>query len=250
MTTTKGILLAGGFGTRLAPLTTCTSKQLLPLYRKPVICYPLQTLKDLSCYDVLIIAANEEQKSQYIKLLGDGSRFGMNLSYIIQEKPNGLAEAFILGAEHCKDADKIYMMLGDNVILGVDWVNKYVRPNTIFTYKVKNPEQYGVVTTDEFGNIDKIVEKPKEFVSNDAVIGLYCFSSECLELAKKVKPSARGELEIVDLIKLMNDHEGVTVDNIDEGFWFDIGDHESLLDCANLIRTIDKRANHVIGIAI
>jgi glucose-1-phosphate thymidylyltransferase len=250
MSKKRAIVLAAGTGSRLFPLTKTTSKQLLPLYKKPVIAYPLQTLKELGCVDVLIIAADEHQKSQYVKLLGDGSSFGMNLSYIIQEKPNGLAEAFILGSDFCADADHIYMMLGDNVILGVDWENKYISPNTIFTYKVKNPEQYGVVLTDDFGNIEKIVEKPKEFVSNDAVIGLYCFSSECLEQVKRVKPSARGELEIVDLIKFMDDIEGVNVDNVDNGFWFDVGDFDSLLDCANLIRTIDKRANYAIGIDI
>jgi glucose-1-phosphate thymidylyltransferase len=142
------------------------------------------------------------------------------------------------------------MMLGDNIILGVDWSKKHVIPNTIFTYKVKNPENYGVVVLDDEGNIEKIVEKPTDHISDDAVIGLYCFSSECLDLAKKIKPSKRGELEIVDLIKLMNDLEGVSVDDINDGFWFDIGDHESLLDCANLVRTIDKRSSHVIGIDI
>lgn len=246
----KGLILAGGTGSRLGAITKCVSKQLLPLYKKPVIAYPLQTLKELGVLDVLLIAGNEHQKSQYIKLLGDGSSFGMNLSYIIQEKPNGLAEAFILGADFCKDADDIYMILGDNVIFGVDWDSRQVIPNTIFTYKVKNPEQYGVVTTDEHGNIDKIVEKPKDFISDNAVIGLYCFSFECLELAKQVKPSARGELEIVDLIKLMNDLEGVMVENIDHGMWCDVGDFDSLLDCANLIRTLDKRANYTLGIDI
>jgi glucose-1-phosphate thymidylyltransferase len=246
----KAIVLAGGSGSRLSPLTICTCKQLLPLYKKPVICYPLQTLKELNVLDVLIIAGNQEQKDQYIKLLGDGSSFGMTLSYIIQEKPNGLAEAFIIGEDFCKDADEIYMILGDNIILGIDWEKKHVSPNTIFTYKVKNPEQYGVVTVSDNGWIDKIVEKPKEFVSNDAVIGLYCFTGECITQAKKLTPSERGELEIVDLIKAIDFVEEVNVENVDDGFWFDIGDHDSLLDCANLIRTIDKRANYVIGIDI
>jgi glucose-1-phosphate thymidylyltransferase len=245
----SALLLAGGTGSRLKPLTTTTSKQLLPLYKKPVIAYPLQTLKELGCEDVLIISANEEQEGQYLKLLGDGGLFGLNLSYIIQKSPNGLAEAFIIGEEFCKDSDEIYMMLGDNIMLGVDWENKDFGPNTIFTYKVKDPEKYGVVKH-HYGIIEDIVEKPKEFVSNDAVIGLYIFSPKCIELAKTLKPSERGELEIVDLIKLMNEEEGVFVRSVDDGFWFDVGDFDSLLDCANLIRTIDKRSSHAIGIDI
>jgi len=246
----RAILLAGGCGTRLHPLTINTNKQLLPIYKKPVIAYPLQTLKELGYVDILIIAGSEDQKNQYIKLLGDGSRFGLNLSYALQEKPNGLAEAFIIGEDFCKDAEEICMMLGDNIILGVDWSKKERVANTIYTYTVKNPEQYGVVVSPD-GWIHDIVEKPKEFISDNAVIGLYIFDNYSIDAAKTLKPSERGELEIVDLIKnINNNHEKIFVEDINDGFWFDVGDHESLLDCANLVRTIDKRSNHVIGIDV
>jgi len=241
----KSIVLAGGCGTRLHPLTKTTSKQLLPIYNKPVISFPLQTLKDMGYIDILIINASEDQQKQFKILLGDGSKFGLNLSYAIQDYPRGLVDAFIVGEEFIKDADEICLILGDNVIIGNSPIHP--QPNTIYTYKVKDPSAYGVVETDENDNIIRIVEKPKEFISEDAVIGLYVFSNEVVDMAKKVKPSARGELEIVDLIRLMNDKEGVRVDKLD-GFWFDVGTYESLLDCANLVRTIDNRSNHAIGL--
>lgn len=245
--TKKGIVLSGGKATRLYPITKTTSKQLLGIYKKPVIAYPLQTLKEMGYQDILIINADEEQQKQFKILLGDGGKFGLNLTYAIQDKPRGLVDAFIVGEEFIKDADEICLILGDNIIIG----NSPIHPqsNTIYTYKVKDPSAYGVVETDENGLIKQIVEKPKEFISEDAVIGLYVFSNEVVEMAKKVAPSARGELEIVDLIRLMNEKEGVNVEKLD-GFWFDIGDHDSLLDCANLVRTIDKRSNHAIGIDV
>lgn len=241
----KGIVLAAGLATRLYPITRTISKQLLPIYKKPVIAYPLQTLKEMGYQDILIINADEEQQKQFKILLGDGSNFDLNLSYAIQDKPRGLVDAFIVGEEFIKDADEICLILGDNIIIGNSPILPL--PNTIYTYKVKDPSAYGVVVTNENGLIEKIVEKPKEFISDDAVIGLYVFSNEAVEMAKKVTPSARGELEIVDLIRMMNEKEGVNVEQLD-GFWFDIGDHDSLLDCANLVRTIDKRSNHAIGI--
>jgi glucose-1-phosphate thymidylyltransferase len=195
--------------------------------------------------DILIINADEDQQKQFKILLGDGSKFGLNLSYAIQDYPRGLVDAFIVGEEFIKDADEICLILGDNVIIGNSSIHP--QPNTIYTYKVKDPSAYGVVETDENDNIIRIVEKPKEFISEDAVIGLYVFSNEVVEMAKKVKPSARGELEIVDLIRLMNEKEGVGVEKLD-GFWFDIGTHDSLLDCSNLVRTIDNRSNHAIGL--
>jgi glucose-1-phosphate thymidylyltransferase len=247
MSNKKGICLSGGLATRLYPLTRNISKQLLPIYKKPAIAYPLQTLKEMGYQDILIINADEEQQKQFKILLGDGSKFGLNLSYAIQDKPRGLVDAFIVGEEFIKDADEVCLILGDNIIIG----NSPIHPqsNTIYTYKVKDPSAYGVVEIDENGLIKQIVEKPKEFISEDAVIGLYVFSNEVVEMAKRVTPSARGELEIVDLIRLMNEKEGVNVEKLD-GFWFDIGDHDSLLDCANLVRTIDKRSNHAIGIDI
>jgi len=241
----KSIVLAGGCGTRLHPLTKTISKQLLPIFNKPVIAFPLQTLKDMGYIDVLIINASEDQQKQFKILLEDGKKFGLNFSYAIQDYPRGLVDAFIVGEEFIKDADEICLILGDNVIIGNSSIHP--QPNTIYTYKVKDPSAYGVVETDENDNIIRIVEKPKEFISEDAVIGLYVFSNEVVDMAKKVKPSARGELEIVDLIRLMNDKEGVRVDKLD-GFWFDVGTYESLLDCANLVRTIDNRSNHAIGL--
>jgi glucose-1-phosphate thymidylyltransferase len=241
----KAILLSGGFGTRLHPLTKTTSKQLLPIYNKPVISFPLQTLKEMGYRDILIINANEEQQTQFKILLGDGDKFDLNLSYVIQDYPRGLTDAFLVGEKFIKDADEICLMLGDNIIISNSPLNP--RPNTIYTYKVKNPSAYGVVLLDQDGKVKEIVEKPKEFISEDAVIGLYVFSNKVVEMAKKVTPSARGELEIVDLIRMMNDEEGVNVEPLD-GFWFDIGDHDSLLDCANLVRTIANRSSHVIGL--
>lgn len=241
----RALVLAGGAGTRLHPLTKTISKQLLPLFDKPVIAFPLQTLKEMGYVDILIINANEEQQKQFKILLEDGSKFGLNLSYAIQDYPRGLVDAFIVGEDFIKDADEICLILGDNVIIGNSPINP--RANTIYTYKVKDPSAYGVVLTDECGGIEKIVEKPKKFVSDDAVIGLYVFSNGVVELAKQVKPSARGELEIVDLINLLDEKERVEVEKLD-GFWFDVGTHESLLDCANLVRTIANRSNHAIGL--
>jgi glucose-1-phosphate thymidylyltransferase len=241
----RGIVLSGGKATRLYPITKVISKQLLPIFNKPCIAFPLQTLKDMGYVDILIINADEDQQKQFKILLGDGSKFGLNLSYAIQDSPKGLVDAFIVGKEFIKDADEICLILGDNVIIGNSSI--YPQPNTIYTYKVKDPSAYGVVETDENDNIIRIVEKPKEFISEDAVIGLYVFSNEVVDMAKKVKPSARGELEIVDLIRLMNEKEGVRVEKLD-GFWFDVGDFSSLLDCANLVRTIDERSNHSIGL--
>lgn len=243
----RGLVLAGGIGSRLFPLTKTTSKQLLPIYDRPVISFPLQTLKNMGYRDILIINANEEQQGQFQSLLGDGNKFGLNLKYAVQGHPRGLVDAFLIGEDFIKDADEICLILGDNIIIGNSPIHS--RSNTIFTYKVKNPSAYGVVVTDENGKIEKIVEKPQEFISENAVIGLYVFSNEVVEMAKRVTPSARGELEIVDLIQLMNEKEGVDVEELD-GFWFDVGDYDSLLDCANLVRTIAKRSNHDIGLNI
>jgi glucose-1-phosphate thymidylyltransferase len=243
----RGLILAGGKATRLYPITKVCSKQLLPIYRKPVIAYPLQTLKTMGYVDILIITANEKQQESFIDLLGNGSTFGLNLSYKVQGEPRGLADAFIVGEEFIGNADEICLILGDNIILGDDDLSSH--PNTIYTYKVKDPSQYGVAKLDKNNKLLDIVEKPKEFVSEDAVIGLYVFSKSCVDAAKSLKPSARGEIEIVDLIKILHENEGVNVKNLG-GFWFDIGDHDSLLDCANLVRTIDKRSSHDIGIDI
>ena len=239
----RGIILAGGKGTRLGELTKGISKQLLPVFSQPMVFYPLKTLIDLGIDEILIIVASEVQKSLFWEYLGDGKRFGVNLEYVVQEKPNGLAEAFIIGEEFIGKED-VVLILGDNVLLG----NKElvdIAPNTIFTYKVKDPSAYGVVKIDEFGYMVDIVEKPIEYISDDAVIGLYVFSNKVIKLAKTLKPSKRGELEIVDLIKLMNDEEGVGILEFD-GVWFDCGTHDDLLECAEFVRALDKRTTRDI----
>ena len=243
----RAILLGGGIGSRLFPLTKVTSKQLLGLYDKPVVAYPLQTLKDLGYVDILIIAGNKIQRDAYKSLLGDGSRFDLRLSYTIQDAPRGLADAFIVGEDFIKDADEIALILGDNVIISEQRPDFDPKPNTIFTFKVKDPSAYGVAKLNEWGELDDIVEKPEEFIGEDAVIGLYIFSNDVIELAKSLKPSIRGELEIVDLIKLLHKKNGVYVQPLN-GFWFDVGDHDSLLDCANLIKTITKRTTRELGL--
>ena len=246
LTIRKAIVLAGGAGTRLHPLTKVTSKQLLPLYNKPVVMYPLQTLKEMGYEDILIINATYEQQNNFKILLGDGHKFQLNLSYALQDTPRGLVDAFIIGRDFLKDADEICLILGDNVIVGT--TPKKVLPNTIFTYKVRTPEKYGVVSLNGAGSILEIAEKPARFVSDDAIIGLYVFSRAVLEEAPLVVPSERGELEIVDLIKRINAREKVNVVPL-EGLWFDVGDFDSLLDCANLIRTINDRGQQTIGLS-
>ena len=196
----------------------------------------------MGIHEVLIIVASKLQKQLFFEYLGDGSKFGVKLEYIIQENPNGLAEAFIIG-EKFIGGDDVTLILGDNVFL----TNKKIetQQNAIFTYKVKNPSDYGVIKHDEHGNIEKIIEKPTEFVSNDAVVGLYVFSNMAISLAKKVKPSKRGELEIVDLIMLMDMYEGVYSQEFD-GVWFDCGTHDDLLECSEFVRALDKRTTRDI----
>lgn len=233
----KGIILAGGKGTRLYPLTKGISKQLLPVYKQPMVFYPLKTLIDMGIKDILIIVSSVLQLTLFKQYLGEGDNYGVTLTYKIQNEPKGLAEAFIIGEEFIGN-DNVTLILGDNVFLTPYPINPM--PNTIFTYKVKNPEAYGVVTTNEDGWITNLVEKPTEYISDDAVVGLYIFTNLAVELAKKVQPSARGELEIVDLIKLMDDEEGVAAEPMD-GVWFDCGTHDDLLECAEFIRALDKR---------
>lgn len=238
----KGIILSGGKGTRLYPLTLGISKQLLPVYNQPMIYYPLKTLKDMGIIDILIIVSSKEQIEIYRSFLGDGSKFGLNLSYIVQESPNGLAEAFIIGEDFIGE-DNVTLILGDNVFL----LNEPIEatPNTIFTYKVSNPSSYGVATLNSYGELDCIVEKPKTFLSDNAVVGLYVFDNSAVRLAKQVKPSDRGELEIVDLIKLLKDDDYINVNQIN-GVWFDCGTHEDLLECGEFVRALTKRTTRDI----
>lgn len=237
----KGIVLAGGKGTRLYPLTKAISKQLLPVYRLPMILYPLMTLRDLGVQEILVITAPDQQ-DHFKAALSDVT--DVKLSFAVQQKPNGLAEAFII-AEQWLDGSDAVLILGDNIFINAKPILREHR-NNIFTFRVKDPSRYGVVKTkgvhrDEIG---EIVEKPKNtFVSNEAVVGLYIFSNKVCEMAKTLTPSKeRKELEIVDLIKVMNDIEGVYVSKLD-GFWFDAGTHDDLLDCANFIRAIEQRSS-------
>ena len=238
----KGIILAGGKATRLGELTRITSKQLLPVYKQPLIYYPLKTLINMGIEDILIIVSSELQLTLFQKQLGDGARYGVSLEYIVQEKPNGLAEAFIVGETFIGD-DEVALILGDNVFLGNSPMD--CPPNTIFTYKVKDPSAYGVVKLNDWGEIDDIVEKPTDFVSDDAVVGLYIFSNCVIKFAKTLTPSKRGELEIVDLIKALNKEHEVDIFQFD-GVWFDCGTPDDLLECAEFVRALDKRTNHDI----
>jgi glucose-1-phosphate thymidylyltransferase len=235
----KGIILAGGKGTRLQPLTNTISKQLLPVYNKPMIYYPLQTLVSMGIEDILIITADHIQCRLFQEQLKDTH---LNIEYVVQGQPRGLADAFIIG-ERFLDGSDVCMILGDNVF--IQTTDLCPIPNTIYTYKVKDPSAYGVIDVKE-GIIMDIVEKPQHFISNDAVVGLYVFNNTCVEYAKQLKPSKRGELEIVDLIKKILENENVRVHNLD-GFWFDCGNPDDLLDCANLIRAIEHRTNTTIG---
>lgn len=238
----KGIILAGGRATRLGELTKVVSKQLLPIFKTPMIYYPVKTLKDMGIVDILVIVASELQSTLFQNQLGDGSKYGVNLSYVIQDKPNGLAEAFIIGEEFIGN-DDVALILGDNVFLLETPVIPI--PNTIFTYKVKNPSAYGVALLDCDNELIDIVEKPTEFLSENAVVGLYIFSNIAVELAKQLTPSKRGELEIVDLIKLIHLKDWVAVSNIN-GLWFDCGTPDDLLECAEFVRALDKRTNRDI----
>jgi len=242
----KAIVLAGGKATRLYPLTQFgISKQLLPIYDKPVIMYSLGTLQKMGYVDVMIICADENQLSMFYDLLGNGKKYGMRFEYRIQDKPNGLPEAFIIADKWIGD-DNVTLILGDNIFIGDQILS--IRPNTIYTYKVKNPEAYGVASIDENDNLIDIVEKPTEYVSDDAVVGLYVFTNKAVQIAKTLKPSKRKELEIVDLIKELNVVEGVDVEELRDILWFDVGSFDSLLDCANLVRTITHRSNKKLGL--
>jgi glucose-1-phosphate thymidylyltransferase len=242
----KAIVLAGGKATRLYPLTQFgISKQLLPIYDKPVIMYSLGTLQKMGYVDVMIICADEQQLTMFYDLLGNGKKYGMRFEYRIQDKPNGLPEAFIIADKWIGD-DDVTLILGDNIFIGDQILS--VQPNTIYTYKVKNPEAYGVASIDENGSLIDIVEKPTEYVSDDAVVGLYVFTNAAVQIAKTLKPSKRNELEIVDLIKELNVVEGVDVEELRDILWFDVGSFDSLLDCANLVRTITHRSNKKLGL--
>lgn len=241
----KGIVLAGGKGTRLLPTTRAISKQLHCVYNKPMIYYPLQTLKDMGVTEILIITADPMQCRLFQEQLRDGSEYGLKLEYTIQEQPGGLPEAFIIGQKFIGPCDNVALILGDNVFITHNKIK--AEPNTIFTFKVKDPSAYGVAELDQDNNLINIVEKPTEYISDNAVVGLYVFTRAAIDLAKTLKPSKRGELEIVDLISRIKEEEGIEVEELD-GFWFDCGNHDDLLNCANLIKTIEDRTHTTIGL--
>ena len=245
----KGIILAGGSGTRLYPITKGISKQLLPLYDKPMIYYPLSVLMLSGIRDILIIS-NPEYIDNYKRLFGDGSQLGLNIEYKIQEKPKGLAEAFIIGEDFIEDKD-VCLVLGDNIFYGHDIIDLFKNSienvkkescATVFGYYVNDPERYGVVEFDESGKVISIEEKPKEPKSNYAVVGLYFYPNDVIKKAHKVKPSDRGELEITSINEMYLREGRLKVELLGRGYaWFDTGTHDSLLDAANFIRTIEKR---------
>ena len=242
----KGIILAGGSGTRLYPLTKVISKQLLPVYDKPMIYYPLSTLILAGIKDILIISTPIDIL-MFQDLLGDGNDFGVNLKYEIQQEPNGLAEAFIIGEDFIGDSN-VALILGDNMFYGGD-LNEVLKcanaredEATIFGYKVKDPRRYGVVEIDEDGNAVSIEEKPLEPKSNYAVPGLYFYTNEVIEIAKSVKPSARGELEITSVNEEYMNRGKLKVEKLGRGMaWFDTGTHDALIETSSFVQTIEKR---------
>ncbi len=245
----KGIILAGGNGTRLKPLTKATSKQLLPIYDKPLIFYPLSTLMELGIRDIAIIVKSSE-KEKFFLLLGDGKRFGINITYLIQDNPNGLAEAFIIGEEFIGKSN-VTLILGDNIFYGEalkqSLSSKFSEGANILCYKVNDPERYGVAKISG-SKVVEIVEKPKEFVSDYAVTGIYVYDNSVIAKSKSLLPSARGELEITDLNNLYIEEgnlRGIFLDS--EMIWMDTGTFNSLHDASSLIKALQSRTGHLIG---
>lgn len=251
----KGIILAGGSGTRLYPLTKVTSKQLLPIYDKPMIYYPMSVLMNAGIRDILIISTPQDTP-RFEDLLGDGHQFGVNLTYAVQPSPDGLAQAFIIGADFIGD-DTVAMVLGDNIFAGHGLKKRLKaavenaetgKGATVFGYYVDDPERFGIVEFDSEGKAISIEEKPKYPKSNYCVTGLYFYDNRVVEYAKELKPSARGELEITDLNRIYLEHGDLNVELLGQGFtWLDTGTHESLVDATNFIKTVETHQHRKVA---
>ena len=249
---TKGIILAGGSGSRLHPMTLASSKQLMPIYDKPMIYYPLATLMQAGIREILIITTPEDLSS-YQNLLGDGTSWGINLSYAQQPKPEGLAQAFIIGEDFIGDS-RVCLILGDNIFYG-DRIEETLKNAvlqqegaSIFAYYVNDPERYGVVVLDENNQAIDLEEKPLNPTSHYAITGLYMYDNSVVRIAKSIKPSARGELEITDINKIFLEQKTLKVELFDRGTaWLDTGTIQSLLDAANFIRVLEERQGLKIG---
>lgn len=251
----KGIILAGGSGTRLYPLTRVTSKQLLPIYDKPMIYYPLSVLMNAGIKDILIISTPDDLP-RFIKLFGDGKHLGLNLHYKEQKVPNGLAQAFVIGEEFIGN-DSVAMVLGDNIFAGHGLKKRLhaavaksevEHGSTIFGYYVDDPRRFGVVEFDENGKVLSIEEKPEKPKSNYCITGLYFFDNKVVEIAKTLKPSARGEYEITDVINAYLNKDELHVEILGQGFtWLDTGTHDSLVEATNFIKTVEKHQHRKVG---
>ncbi len=242
----KGIILAGGAGTRLYPLTIATSKQLMPVFDKPMIYYPLSVLMLLNIKDVLIISTDDDIP-RFEKLLGDGKKIGMNFQYKVQKEPKGIAEAFLIGEKFIGD-DSVSLILGDNVFYGSGWLEKIrnsiksLEGGLIFGYEVKNPREYGVVDFDSNFKVTDIEEKPQNPKTAYAVPGLYFYDNQVVSLVRKINPSERGELEITDLNKAYLSINQLQIQLLGRGItWFDTGTHHSLMEAANFVQSIEQR---------
>ena len=248
----KGIVLAGGSGTRLHPVTKGISKQLLPIYDKPMVYYPISVLMLAGIQEILIITTPEDQSS-FIKVLGDGSSFGIELTYEIQPNPDGLAQAFIIGEDFIGD-DSVCLVLGDNVFWGHGFTSMLeksasrTKGATIFGYQVNDPERFGIVEFDDNQKVISLEEKPKQAKSNFAVTGLYFYDNSVVEMAKKVKPSDRGELEITTLNQMYLEKGELSVELLGRGFaWLDTGTHETLLEASMFVEMIEKRQGYKVA---